>query len=421
VPKALLLALLALPLEVFGQGITVQPHPSGAGVEVTHHGGQPVIALKVGERGLLSLFPGDRLHLQSAADATISGRFSLAHWGAALGDLSTPWAEYHLRTAGAYLDALTPGRDGIPKEASNVSALDAVESAVFTPWIQGPPLRLALVARAARHGPVALLSKMLSATSPTDAYPPWPEAYAILDTLPDLMRDAIEAKGAEIVPALLTHPVWAADRGFGDPVLGWAFPALRAEVRSALAGRRDPATAAALDAVKVDPGADFTARLGAAMDADRMTEALALASHAAARWTVEGTAQPEAEAARLTCATLDGAVVTAMRGDRLLAAEAYLASRARPAATVGFIASGWPISSAPSERSLSVEVTSTTRCSGFMAPTTSGSAPSTKRVSPTPWPRSACSDFERARSSRAARTWTKPKTSTHFDHGSSKP
>ena len=241
-----------------------------------------------------------------------------------MGDLSTPWAEYHLRTAGAYLDALTPGRDGIPKEASNVSALDAVESAVFTPWIQGPPLRLALVARAARHGPVALLSKMLSATSPTDAYPPWPEAYAILDTLPDLMRDAIEAKGAEIVPALLTHPVWAADRGFGDPVLGWAFPALRAEVRSALAGRRDPAAAAALDAVKVDPGADFTARLGAAMDADRMTEALALASHAAARWTVEGTAQPEAEAARLTCATLDGAVVTAMRGDRLLAAEAYL-------------------------------------------------------------------------------------------------
>jgi len=322
--KLLPIALVVVPFTAIGQAITVHPHPSGAGVEVVHSGPHPVIALKIGERGLLSLFPGDRLHLDAAPDSDVSGRFPLGGWAAALGTLGAPWAEYHLRTAGAYLDALEPGRDGAPSEASNLAALRDVEPAVFAQWVETPPLRLALVARAARHAPVALLSAVLAATSPESIHAPWPEAYAILDTLPALVRDAIEAKGAKAVPALISSPAWAADRGLGDPVLAWAFRGQRTAVRAALAARTDPAASKALEVIETKLEDDFAQRLASAMEADRIEEALHLATHAAARWTMDESTTPSADAARLTCATLDGASVTAIRKNRLLAAEAYL-------------------------------------------------------------------------------------------------
>ena len=238
--------------------------------------------------------------------------------------MSAPWAEYHLRTAGAYLDTLDPGRDGAPKEAANIVALENVPAHVFGHWVHGEPLQLALVAQAARHVPVDLLVKLMGVTEPTDEHAPWPEEYAILDTLPALMRDAIEAKGSAAIPGLLAHPTWAKDRGFDNPSLAWAFPAHRKAVRQALTNRQDSAAKEALSVWKTGLDANFRAQLVAALESDHTREAARLAVAAAVRWMVNETKTLPADAARLTCATLDGAAVAMIRSHRLLAAEAHL-------------------------------------------------------------------------------------------------
>ena len=322
--RAALIALVLSPVGAFADGVTVTANPDGPGVRVTHDGAHPIIAVKVGDRGLLSLFPGETLIVDAAPDAMVSGRFQLADWRAALDDLSAPWAEYHLRTAGFYLDALAPGPDGTPTQAQNLVALAAVSSETVSGWVRGPPLRLALVARAAQHAPASLLASLLSATSPTATPPPWPEAYAALEPLPLLVREAIERQGAGALPALLAAPLWAADRGFSDPTLAWAFPSMRDAVGDALTSRGDAMAKRALtvlDAAAAEPSAD---RLAVALEGDQTEEAIALAVRAATSWSVHQTQPASAETARLACAILDVGVSNALRRARFLAAEAHL-------------------------------------------------------------------------------------------------
>ena len=325
--RAALIALIALifgPVAASADGIKVTPNPDGPGVQVTHGGVHPVIAVKVGDRGLLSLFPGETLVVDAAPDATASGRFRLEDWREALNDLSAHWAEYHLRTAGFYLDTLDPGPDGTPNEAHNLTALSEASAEMVSGWVGGPPLRLALVARAAQHAPVTVLASLLLATSPTATPPPWPDAYAALDPLPLLVRDAIERQGARAVPALLAAPDWATDRGFSDPALAWAFPSVHGAVGAALRRRGDALATRALTVLDETAPTPAAEQLAAALDADRTDEAIALAVRAAARWHVHQTQPATADAGRLACATLDVAVINALRAARFLAAEAHL-------------------------------------------------------------------------------------------------
>jgi len=290
VPPALLLLPLLAGLEVTADGDQLS---------VTNPGPFPVVGLRAGDSTRGRLEPGATWRTPRPDPAVVGGRFPLARWGDALADLDPAWAELHLRSAGLYLDAVDPGAPG-EANAANLRALAAVDPDLAATWATGPPLRLALAARAAWHVPPGpLLTALLAAVDPAAPATPWPPAYARLESLPDLLRAAIESHGAAALQITLDHPKWAADRGL-DATLAraWAPPA------TPTMAREDEALATAL----ASGDRRRAARLGAE-------------------------AHLGGQGGRLVCSALDLGVQTGLNAGQLLAAEAYLrfAARACPA------------------------------------------------------------------------------------------
>lgn len=267
---------------------------------MSNPGPAPVVALRIGEARLARLGPGESAVVTAEAPApAVAARFDPADWARALDDLAPGWAETHLRTAGHFLDTVDAGPAGDPDHAINLRLLAAVEPATAADWTRGPPLRLALVARALRHAPPEALPPLLAAVDPAVEHPPWPAAYAALPPLADAVRLAIEAHGAAALPALRAAPRWRADRGLD-------------------AGQLDPDPP--------PPAADAPARLAAALGAGDFDAAAAIAAR-----LVRGPLDPDAdpETARRACGALDTAAQRALRAGRLLAAEGWL-RRAAP-------------------------------------------------------------------------------------------
>lgn len=265
-------------------------------LRVTNDGPAPVVALRVGERTFARLDPGETVE---APAGLVAGRFDPADWAAALDDLDPRWADLHLRTAGHFLDVISPGAPGVPRESANLRLLAGADPAVAASWAAGSPLRLTLAARAARHVPPGpLLDALLAAASPDGAPAALPAAYAALMSLPDELRRAVEAHGAAAVPVLLAHPAWAADRGFADRALAAAF------------GIEAPATA--------DPAA-----LVQALERGEHDAAAREAVRAAVAWRSE-TPHPLPVEARLVCGGLDLGAQADLAAGRFTAAEARL-------------------------------------------------------------------------------------------------
>lgn len=152
--------------------------------------------------------------LWGSAQAAPPGRYPLSSWGEALDTLTPTTAPLHLRTAGAVGDPTEPGALGDPRSAPNVQALAHADPEQLARWVDGPPLRQALLAQAAQWAPPgALLSRLLALVDPTAPHEGWPEGYTGLPPLPTLVRRAIERHGPTVIPLLLEHPRWAADRG----------------------------------------------------------------------------------------------------------------------------------------------------------------------------------------------------------------
>lgn len=295
------LALLALLAAGTASAQGLVHEVSDAGVVVRNAGPAPVVALRIGGRRVARLAPGETMRVtpdHPDEPAVVAGRYDPRDWATALADLSAGAAETHLRTAGYYLDAVDAGPEGEPQAAINLRLLAAVDRATAAEWVAGPPLRLALVARAALHAPAALeplLGAVDPDAAPDEAPDPWPEPYGSLASPADGARIAIEAAGVAALAALDAHPRWAADRGIG-PVVRRAFEGARGGL-----GDAPP------------PGA-----LAAALDAGDFDEAAALAGRMA---SVGGL---DSSAARLVCGALDTAAAGALRSGRWLAAEGWL-------------------------------------------------------------------------------------------------
>lgn len=149
----------------------------------------------------------------------------LATWPAA--PLTAERAQDHLLTAGAIVE----DHLGDPRRAATVLALGDADQAALLAGAEGPPLRQALLARAAAWMPPGpVLDGLLTAVAPSaEATPaPWPEAYRALPPLRALIREAIEAHGEAALPLLARHPRWARDRGLeaGAPTQPPALAAL---------------------------------------------------------------------------------------------------------------------------------------------------------------------------------------------------
>ncbi len=308
-PLALLLLLLLLPAAAGagaepGSGLVVERLPEG--FKITHAGTVPVIALRAGDRTLAQLAPGASLTVHAAEPPVVAARFPLDRWAEALGDVGPGWADVHLRTAGAFLDALDPGPDADPGRSRNLRLLATVDPQIAADWVGEGAVRLALAARAARHVPPGpLLDRLLAAALPTGDATPFEAPYDALEPLPDLVRLAIEGGGPAALPILLRHPVWAADRGFDEARLALAFEAA--------------APPAATDAAAVDLDATVEAlrhALGAGDFGGALSPAITLALAPAEACS--------GDAARMACAALDVNAQRATAADQWLAAQASL-------------------------------------------------------------------------------------------------
>ncbi len=292
---------------VYGDGVTATAE--GGQITITNTGRATLVGLKVGQGEVLILKPKARAQVTSGGEPSVHGRIELAEWHLALDDLSAVWAPFHLRTSGFLLDALDSGPLGDPAQAANLKALRRGAPDTMKNWVAGPDLRLALVARAARHAPPALLARLMSARRPDDgaALSEWPPAYAGLESITDSIRAAIEQHGAhpDVLRALAKHPDWAADRGLGH----------RGLLSSLASGH------SAVKTVGVIPPKDSqVSALVQALDQGREAEASRLAVDSA---LVNGPSTG-ALLERLTCAGLDSGARAAIKVERWLAAEAYL-------------------------------------------------------------------------------------------------
>ncbi|MBM4293050.1 MAG: hypothetical protein FJ138_17880 [Deltaproteobacteria bacterium] len=267
----------------------------------------------------------------------VSARFPVRGWGAALADAQPGdlvWAALHLRTAGMPPSDLSPlgAPLGAPALAEEVVALRGVSAEVASSWLGDEPLRLALVAYAARHAPPgALLPGLFARVSPSAPPPPPSPGYERLPAAVDSLREAVEAHGADALSALLGSAAWAADRGFDDPLLALALGD-EETLLLALAGRDPTAAARARAALEEDlrggvaplARAFIAAQRAAGADVPGRAVRLALA-YARAGQTPEPGASSQA-----LCGALDALAGRALNAKRPLAAQGYL-SLAQPA------------------------------------------------------------------------------------------
>ena len=212
-------------------------------ITVRNDSNAAMLNLRVGEATLLRLEPSATATVDAAPKSVLQGCFDLSQWSAALNDLGPSWADFHLRTAGFYLDAIDQGEAGRPDTAANIVALKSVPDDVWGPWTTRSGDALRLVAYASRHMVPDVVLALAGRVLPTTLIGPSEGSYQKLGEVTDLIRVAIELHGDAIAADLLRHPAWAEDRGLGDPALALAFEEHREQVLAALQGRQDAAAA----------------------------------------------------------------------------------------------------------------------------------------------------------------------------------
>ncbi len=182
-----------------------------------NQGPAALVGVLMADQSRARLAPGDSLQVPSPGEP-FAARFALEEWGIALAELGPERAETHLRSAGQLLDALSPGAPGFPEEALNRQRLRETPPELLQAWMGAPALRLALLASAARFCDPNLLEMLLDQISPQEISPTWPPGYESLLSLPELLREAIEAQGSHALPLLYERPDWARDRGLLSPL-----------------------------------------------------------------------------------------------------------------------------------------------------------------------------------------------------------
>ena len=289
-------------------------------IAIRNDGVVPVVALRVGPRAVGYVGPREdreirtpQRRLDGGAQAlVVSGRFRVRDWSGAL-DVLDPddagWAPYHLRTAGHLLDALAPGPSGEPGLSAGwreLATLTSTEHEALAASVRPPALRMALLARAARHVPPGpLLAALFDSVAPEVEPETWSAPYAGLAPLPTLIRLAFEAHGAAAVPLLASRPAWARDRGFapeavsvGDGGPRWIAHPIGAANLSELidSGQFEMAAMRAAATVSTSTVADDLRAACRALDfgiwsmshAGRHTSATALLNHAFVHCPAEG-------------------------------------------------------------------------------------------------------------------------------------
>jgi hypothetical protein len=294
----------------FGDGLRLER--AGESVTVTNSGAATLVSLKLGQAEVARLGPSGTVTLSLPDDVSAHGRFALEEWHLALKDLSPAWAPYHLRTSGFLLDALSPGSLGDPAKAANLMALANCTDDLSSQWLEKPALRLALVARAARHVPPHLTRRLMTIQPPTPhggAPPQWPAGYIGLESASDSIRTAIEVHGAspDIIQGLALSAAWAADRGFSHR------PLLDSLQKSVKMLSRPP------DSPSIDR---WVEGLTQALEQGREIDAGNLAVDVAMSLTPS--VGQSAVLIRLACAGLDSGARRAIKTERWLAGQAYL-------------------------------------------------------------------------------------------------
>jgi hypothetical protein len=263
-----------------------------------------MVAIRLGDATIGRLEPEKVAVVKAEGTAIARGRFSIASWHLSK-DIVETWADFHLRTAGHFLDTVSPGTAGDPDAAANIVALRRLSHERLKDWDKQSDDWQVLLARASRHATPKFVAKLLGLVDPASKTSATTPALLVLGTLTKNLRHGIEAMGPSIpiLEALKKNPAWAQDRGLADHRLlrALGLPSSRSE---AVAG---------------------TPSL------TRLEKALAQGSHAAAVTEAIGFAGTETivheavtKIIRLSCATLDTAAAKSRRLSQWLATEAYL-------------------------------------------------------------------------------------------------
>ncbi len=214
-PILAMLCMMWTPGGVYGQVVI---ETSGDGIRIRHPGPGTLVNLQIGSTEVARLNMGEDVWVNEDADAQVQGRFSSDTWPDALQDVSDHWAEFHLRTAGFYLDVLHPGPEGDPREAANVAELLHLDVEILADWDKRTPIAQRLLARAGRHASPAYVLRLMASARPMNDTAVTQGPYQGLDSVSASIRSALEAHGRSslILNGLRSHPAWAADRGLVD-------------------------------------------------------------------------------------------------------------------------------------------------------------------------------------------------------------
>jgi len=191
---------------------------SDTSVSLQNPGPGDWVNLKVGDTEIPILKAGASQSLNEPVDTAVHGRFSVNTWSQALKNVSESRAEFHLRTAGFFLDVLQPGPEGDPRGAVNLVDLRHLDPAVLDDWAHLSPIAQRLLARAARHTSPAYVLQLMRRIMPNGVDVEARGAYADLESSAESVRIAIETFGhsAVVIQGLRTRPEWANDRGVSD-------------------------------------------------------------------------------------------------------------------------------------------------------------------------------------------------------------
>ena len=278
------------------------------GVVFTNTTKATMVNLRIGNVTLARVKPNTSITVNAQVDETPHGRFSTSSWPATT-QFTHQVASFHLRTAGYFLDAISPGRPGHPSEATNLVALQRLDDRALDGWRDRPLEWRLLVTHGARYAQPAFVARLLTLTQPTEDDTSRVKGYEMLPSVADSVRLAIEAHGptTPILKALKTHPQWRQDRGLSD---------LR--VIDSLLGRPTQ-----LGKDTQSGLVEARTHLKSAIESANMSKAAAAAVTLALSKQVTKSHESRASA-RMGCATLDTVATQHRRAKRWLATEGYL-------------------------------------------------------------------------------------------------
>lgn len=227
-----------------------------------------LVGVTRGERSIGVLLSGDSWSAEAISrkdlfdeeiPLTLDGRIEIGQWVESLNDLpgSSTWARLQLTTAGFDVNrgSLMSSLLGSEHKRSAIRALrEWTPTADELGLDRASALKLGLLAYASRYTSTSsLLTPLLKRVRPLGSdqsgsaqdistTAQWGEGYEQLPSTLSSLRQAIEIKGAEVLPVILRDPEWAQDRGFEQVELAFALlPEI--EVINALKERGDLALA----------------------------------------------------------------------------------------------------------------------------------------------------------------------------------